>query len=367
MRVPYIDINAQHIPIKGELLAEVEKILTSGQFILGKAVEEFEKKFAELCQTKYAIGVANGTDALVLAMKVLGIGPGDEVITAPNSFLASASSIVLVGATPVFADVRDDFNIDPQAVRNAITPQTKAIIPVHLTGRPADMDAICEIANEEGIFIIEDAAQAVGATYKDKAVGSIGTMACFSLHPLKNLSASGDGGVITTNDRELKNKLLLLRNHGLKNRDECVEWSLNSRLDEVQAAILNVKLSHLESWNQRRRYLASIYQSTLVDYVVVPKDNEKEKAVYHTFIIQTEKRDDLQAFLFNNEIETKIHYPIPIHLQEAAKELNYRDGSFPVTEKQVQEILSLPIYPELGDDQVHYVCNKIVEFFKERK
>ena len=366
MKVPYINLAAQHIPIMSELLAEVESVLKTGQFILGKTVADFEKKFAEICGANFAIGVANGTDALVLALKVAGIKAGDEVITAPNSFLASASSIALAGAIPVFADVRDDFNIDPEQIKKLIGPKTKAIMPVHLTGRPADMDAIMDIANAHNLIVIEDAAQAVGASYGNKKVGSIGHLACFSLHPLKNLSAAGDGGVITTNNKLYYDKLMIMRNHGLKNRDECVYWSLNSRLDAMQAALLNVKLKYLANWTDRRRNLAAIYQDRIKDLVKVPMDSNKEKAVYHTFIIQTEFRDELQEYLLAKDIESKVHYPIPIHFQEAAKQLAYQKGDFPVTEAQVGKILSLPVYPELSDEQVHYVCDTIIEFFKNK-
>lgn len=364
MKVPYINLGLQHSLIKNELLNEIEKVITSGQFILGNYVEEFEKKFTSIAQTKYAVGVANGTDALLLSMRVLGIGKGDEVITAPNSFLASASSIALCDAVPVFADVSDDFNIDPEKIEKAITPRTKAIIPVHLTGRPANMNPILDIAVKHKLFVIEDAAQAVMAEYHGKRVGSFGHTGCFSLHPLKNLSACGDGGVITTNDETIYKKLQILRNHGLKNRDECQLWSYNSRLDSLQAAILNVKINYLENWTERRRYIASIYREKLTKYVKVPVDKSYEKAVYHTFIIQTSHRDKLKNYLLKNNIDTKIHYPVPIHLQESAKYLGYKKGDFPVTEKQVEEILSLPAYPELTDDMVNNVTDSIIEFFK---
>jgi len=363
MKVPYIDLGLQHAAIKDELMYEIEKLIVSGQFILGENVSRFEEKFASLCGVNYAIGVANGTDALMLAMKVLNIGIGDEVITAPNSFLASASSIALIGAKPVFVDVRDDFNIDPYKIESAITPKTRAIMPVHLTGKVADMEPIMEIANKHGLYVIEDAAQAVGAEYKNKKTGSLGTIGCFSLHPLKNLSAIGDGGMITCNDESIYRKLLLLRNHGLKNRDECVLWGFNSRLDSIQSVILEVKLKNLQKWTSRRREIAQLYQSSLQDIVTVPHEKEHEKAVYHTFIIQTDHRDALMEFLANNNIDTKIHYPIPIHLQSASKYLGYKNGDFPVAEKQSNRILSLPIFPGLSNDQVNYVIEKIREYY----
>jgi dTDP-4-amino-4,6-dideoxygalactose transaminase len=366
MNVPFVNLGLQNLLIKEELLDTVSGLLDSGQFILGEDLIKFERSFALMCGTKYAVGVANGTDALFLSMKVIGIQQGDEVITAPNSYLASASSIYLAGATPVFADVREDFNIDPEQIRKVISPKTKAIIPVHLTGRPADIEAILTIAQENHLAVIEDCAQAVCAEYKDKPVGSFGNLGCFSLHPLKNLSACGDGGVVTTNNEESYQKLLKARNHGLKSRDECEFWSYNSRLDNLHAAMLNVKLGKLSEWTARRREIASYYYDRLSGLdIVVPTDKPFEKAVYHTFIIQTGRRDELKKFLSERQIDTKIHYPIPIHLQEAAKYLGYRKGDFPVTENQTGTILSLPVFPELSDDQVEYVADTINKFFKE--
>ena len=367
MIIPYINLALQHRHIKQELLSATEKILMSGQFILGDEVKKFEKSFSEIAQTKYTVGVANGTDALVLSMKSLGIGNGDEVITSPNSFLASASCIALVGAKIVFADVRDDFNIAPEKVKKSITKKTKAIIAVHLTGRPADMDALMKICKRKKIHLIEDCAQAVGAEYNKKPVGSFGITGCFSLHPLKNLSATGDGGVITTNNKKIYQWLIKARNHGLKNRDECDFWSMNSRLDNLHAALLNVKLKYLDAWTKRRRKIASVYYERFKNLdMIVPHDRINEKSVYHTFIIQTKYRDELKKFLSDSGIDTKIHYPIPIHFQKAAKHLNYKKGDYPVTEKQVKTILSLPIYPELTDEQVNYISDKVIEFHKSK-
>ena len=362
MKIAYVNLGTKDPVIKTAILDAIGKVLESGQFILGESVKVFEDKFAELCQTNFALGVASGTDALLLTMKALGIGKGDEVITTPNSFLASASSIALAGATPVFADVRDDYNIDPEKIQQAITSKTKAIIPVHLTGRPADMDAIFKMTEPYKIFVIEDAAQAVRAEYKGKRVGSFGIAGCFSFHPLKNLGGCGDGGMITTNDEKLYNKLLILRNHGLINRDECEIWGYNSRLDALQAVILNVKLDHLKNWETRKREIAGIYQKRLIYCVKVPMDKSSEHAVYHTFIIQTKKRDSLKNYLMEKGIDAKIHYPIPIHLQKAAQNLGYKKGDFPVAEEQTKTILSLPIYPELTDNQVDYICDNILKF-----
>jgi len=363
MKIPYINLALQHREIKDQILQNIGKLLDSGQFILGEEVSKFEESFAKLTQCKYALGVANGTDALFLSLLAIGIKQGDEVITAPNSFLASASSIALIGATPVFADVRDDFNLDPVKVEKAITPKTKAIIVVHLTGRPADMDALMAISKKHNIPVIEDAAQAVGATYKNQPVGSFGATGCFSLHPLKNLAACGDGGVITTNDEKIYNYLLVARNHGLKNRDECSFFSYNSRLDALQAAILNVKLKELDKWTARRREIAARYQKRFSDLeMIIPIDKPEEKAVYHTFIIQTQNRNELMNYLREKGIDTKVHYPVAIHMQEAAQYLGYKKGDFPVTDKQVETILSLPVYPELTDEQINYICDSVIEF-----
>ncbi|MBU1199361.1 MAG: DegT/DnrJ/EryC1/StrS family aminotransferase [Nanoarchaeota archaeon] len=368
IRVPYIDFNAQYNEIKEEILKEITCVLEKGSFVLGKELVKFEKNFASYTGTKYALGVANGTDALFLVMKALDIGKGDEVITVPNTFIATAGAIVAAGAKPVFVDVKNDFNINPELIDNVVTKNTKAIIPVHLTGRVADMDSILEIAKKHKLHVIEDAAQSVGARYKGKRAGSFGIAAGFSLHPLKNLNAAGDAGLVTTNSGELHEKLVLLRNHGLKNRDECACWGYNSRLDCLQAVIANVKLKHLDKWTEKIREIANIYKDGLKSFVgkgiiSVPVDHPFEEPVYHTFIIQCEKRDELQAFLFEKGIKTKIHYPIPIHLHEAASGLGYKKGDFPVAEQQAKIILSLPIYPEMSDEQVAIVIDEIKSFY----
>lgn len=365
MKVPYIHLGQQHASIRKEILNSIGTLLDSGDFILGAETVKFEQRFAELTQTKHAIGVGNGTDTMILVMRALGIGQKDEVITAPNSYLASASSIALAGAKPVFADVKEDYTIDPRAIEKAITENTKAIIPVHLTGRPADMDAILKLAEKYQLHIIEDAAQAVGAQYKNKPVGSFGIAGSFSLHPLKNLGACGDAGVITTNDDALAEYLRKARTHGHSSRDEVDFWSFNSRLDNLQAAILNVKFNELENWNNRRREIAQRYQNGLKGLpLYLPVDTPDEYSVYHTFIIQTDKRDELMNHLKENEIDTKIHYPVPIHLQKAAAGLGYRKGDFPVTEKQCETILSLPVFPQLTNEQVDYVIHQIQQFFR---
>lgn len=365
MKVPYINIGIQYKDIKEEVLTSIGKLLDSGMFILGEEVSTFEKNFATYCDAKYAISVNSGTDAIILALKSYCIGKGHEVIVPPNSFLASASAVALAGATPVFADVNNDFTLDVKEVEKKITPNTKAIMPVHLTGRPADLDELTALAKKHNLIILEDAAQAVGAKYNGNKIGSIGEVTCFSLHPLKNLSAGGDGGMIVTNNEDVYNYCLTARNHGLINRDECAYWSMNSRLDAMQAALLNVKLPHSDTSNNRRREIAHRYQDALKEFVQVPLDDEKYHSVYHTFIIQTDKRNELQEYLERHDVGCKVHYPIPIHLQKAAAYLGYKKGDFPVTEKQSEQILSLPIFPELTNEQVETVITTIKNFFNQ--
>jgi len=365
IKVPYVNIAEQHMSIKAELLEAIAGVIDSGQFILGDKVEIFERRFAELSGVRFAVAVNSGTDALILALRVLGIGPGDEVITVPNSFIASTSCIVMAGAKPVFVDVREDYNMDPSKLEQAINSRTKVILPVHLTGRPADMNPITEIAKTHNLHVVEDCAQSVLAEYYGQQVGSFGTIGCFSLHPLKMLNACGDGGVLTTNDEALYQRLKIMRNHGLETRDECVIWSHNSRLDTIQAAILLVKMKYLEAWAEKRRTNAVYYQKVLMNIpgLKVPSDKPFEKATYQTFVIQTERRDELKQHLAENDIGTAIHYPIPIHLQSVANGLGYKPGSFPVSERQAERILSLPIYPELQAEQIDAVVQQIQSFY----
>ncbi len=365
-KIPYTDISQQHAAIKEKLLAAVERVIDHGKFVLGPQVEEFESRFAQLCQTKHALGVGNGTDAIILALKAVGVGPGDEVITVANTFVSTVSSIIAVGAKPVLVDVRDDYNIDPRLIEKAITPRTKALLPVHLTGRPADMDPIVSVARKHHLKVVEDCAQAVGAEYKGQKVGSLGDIGCFSFHPLKTLNACGDGGAIVTNDEQFYQKVKILRDNGMKNRSECVAWSGNSRLDTIQAAILLVKLDCLKQWTEKRIENAKFYQKELskLDSIRFPVDQPYEKAVYHTFVIQADKREALIDYLAQKGIGTKIHYPIPVHLQPVAQELGYKKGDLPVTEKQSQEILSLPVYPELSQENLAYIVQMIKEFYE---
>ena len=366
MKIPYVNIAVQHAQIKDEIINAVEKVIDSAQFILGSEVEEFEQRFAELCGVRFALGVNSGTDAIILALKSLNITSGDEVITVPNSFVTTASSIAFVGAKPVFVDVGEDYNINPEKIKERINSNTRAILPVHLTGRPANMDAILEIAKHYGLFIIEDCAQAVRAEYKGKSVGSFGDIGCFSLHPLKTLNACGDGGVLTTNSEETYKTLKILRNNGLKSRDECTFWSFNSRLDNIQAAILLVKLKYLNSWTEKRIENARFYQERLKNHphIQIPIDKPYERAVYHTFVIQTEGRNRLKEHLEQYGIGTNIHYPVPIHLQKPAREMGYKRGDFPVAERQAERILSLPIYPELTIEELEYIVEHLYISYK---
>jgi dTDP-4-amino-4,6-dideoxygalactose transaminase len=361
--VPFVDLVGQHTAMRDQLLDAVRNVLNHGQFILGPEVSEFEKRFSQYCGVHYAVGVASGTDALFLSLRALNIGPGDEVITAPNSFLASASAIVLAGARPVFVDVTNDYNLDPFLIGKVINKRSKAIMPVHLTGRPARMDEILDIAGRHGLAVIEDAAQAVGAEFYGKRVGSFGITGCFSLHPLKNLNACGDGGIITTNDETIYRYLLEARNHGLRSRNRLHFWSPNSRLDTIQAAMLLEKMQYLDEWTESRRSNARFYQERLGDMVEVPTDKSYERSVYHTFVIQTENRDNLRSYLAGKGIETGIHYPISIHLQEAAHRLGYKRGDFPVAERQAGRILSLPIWPGMSEEQLATVVKAICDFF----
>lgn len=365
-KIPYVNIAGQHAAMKAELLEAVGQVMDQGQFVLGQEVARFERRMAALCGTRFAVAVHSGTDAMILALRALGIGPGDEVITAPNSFIASASCIVMAGARPVFVDVREDSNLDPAKLEAAITPRTKAILPVHLNGRPADMGPITAIASARGLAVVEDCAEAILATYRGRRVGSFG-VGCFSLHPLKTLNACGDGGVLTTNDEQLAERFAALRNLGLRTRDECVLWSGHSRLDTLQAAILLVKLKYLDAWTRRRREHAAFYRRALagVPGVEAPDERPEEWAVYHRFVIQAERRDGLKQSLAEQGVETAIHYPIPIHLQPAAADLGYGPGSFPVTERQAGRILSLPVYPELGQGERAQVVQAIQAFYQQ--
>lgn len=364
MQVPFVDLPKQHGALREELLEAVGRVLDHGKFILGPETAELEERWARSCGTNFAIGVGDGTAALTLTLRALGIGEGDDVITASNTFVAGVSSIVHAGARPRLADVGDDFNLDPDAVEAAVTDQTKAIIAVHLAGRPARMREIGEIADEHELIVIEDAAQAFGARCQNEPVGSLGTAGCFSLHPLKTAGACGDAGMITTDNAMLAERLRLLRNHGITRRQEdCKLWGFNSRLDTLQAALVLAKWSYLEHWIDRRRCHADIYRQRLSDIVRIPTDRPDDRATYHTFPVEADHRDALAEHLQRHEIGCAIHYRTPIHLLEAACGLGYRRGDFPAAERQAERIISLPVHEGLNEEQVHYVCDVMETFY----
>ncbi|OGT25648.1 MAG: hypothetical protein A3I77_03880 [Gammaproteobacteria bacterium RIFCSPLOWO2_02_FULL_42_14] len=362
LQVPFVDFKRRYALHREEILSAVDAVFSSGNYIFGEWTEACEKQLSDYLQTPYVLTVANGTDAIILALKVLEIGASDEVIIPVNSFVATAGAVVAVGAKPVFCDVSDDLNINVNEIEKHITAKTKAIIPVHLTGRPVDMSAITAIATQHHLFVIEDAAQSIGAKFQGKMTGTIGDFGCFSLHPLKNLHVYGDGGIVVAKNQSHYAKLQLLRNHGLKDRDTCTQWGLNSRLDAVQAKLVSVGLKYLDQWNEKRRLNASKYHHGLHHLVKTPTDHHDIFSVYHNFVIQSNKRDALAQFLKNNGVDTRVHYPVPLHLQPAAKNLGYRLGDFPVAERLMNEMLSLPVHPELRDEEVNCVIEKITKF-----
>jgi len=361
--VPYTDFRAQNAGVREDLRAAFDGVLDSGQYIQGPNVSGFEREFADYVGAPFATGVANGTCSLHLVLRSMGVGPGDEVITAPNSFFASAAAIALVGATVVFADVAEDGNINPDAVEAAVTGRTRALMPVHLTGRPVNMVRIQEVANRHDLAILEDAAQAVGSTFHGQRVGSWGHAATFSLHPLKSLHAFGDAGIVTTQDEQVVQDVALRKNHGLVDRGTCATWSFNCRLDEVQAALLRVQLADLDDRIAERRRLAHRYHELLGGIVEVPVERIGEFHTYQTYMIQADRRDELQVHLRANGVEAVVHYPVPLHLQPAAEELGYVKGSFPVAEKRSERILSLPIFPGMTDAQQDIVAAQIHAFY----
>jgi dTDP-4-amino-4,6-dideoxygalactose transaminase len=363
--IPYVALKQQFAEEREDLMPRIERVLASGTWIGGNVVEAFEKEVAAFCEVDHAVALASGTDALVLGLRALGIGPGDEVITPPNSFIASTAAIVHVGATPIFADVRDDQLIDPEMVIRALSPRTKAIMPVHLSGRVCDMDILLAIARDRELFVIEDAAQAIGSRYNGRRAGTLGHIGCFSAHPLKNLNAVGDAGFLTTSDAKVAERIRWLRAHGLVDRNTAVEWGGVSRLDPIQAEILRFRLERLPTVIGRRRINAARYREVLRDIpVFMPPEPKNQLHTYHTFVVQVDERDALREFLAERQIETAIHYPIPIHLQPAAKALGFARGAFPMTERQAERIVSLPVHQYLGIDGVERVADAIAEFYE---
>jgi dTDP-4-amino-4,6-dideoxygalactose transaminase len=368
MNIPLMDLKAQYRSIRDEVLKAVEGVLEGGRYILGPEVKALEEEVAALCGVDHGVGVANGTDALVLVLDALGIGPGDEVITTPFTFFATAESISRVGATPVFVDIDPGtFNLDASELRSRITPRTKAILPVHIFGQPADMDEVMEVAKESGLWVIEDACQAIGAEYRGRKVGSLGHAACFSFFPTKNLGGYGDGGMIVTDDESLARKLRSLRVHGRTPESKYINTMLgyNSRLDELQAAILRIKLRRLKEWNEARRRKAHLYNELLQDLpIVTPVEASDRSHIYHLYIIQAEERDALIEHLNRHGIASGVYYPIPLHLQEVYRFLEYGEGSLPRVEKVAKRTLALPLYPEMTEESVRYVAEVVRRFFQ---
>lgn len=358
-----IDFRAEYLSIKKEVDSAIQRVLNSGWLILGKEVEGFEKEFARYCDVKRGVGVGSGTEALHLTLLACGIEEGDEVITVPNTAVPTVAAIDFARAKPVFVDIDPEtYGMDVSQLESKITKKTKAIIPVHLFGHPVNMDPLLKIAKKHNLKVIEDACQAHGALYKGKKVGSFGDAACFSFYPTKNLGAYGDGGMVVTNDSEIAEKVKLLRNYGQKKRYEHFLRGFNSRLDELQAAILRVKLKHLDEWIERRRSLANKYNELLKKGdVKTPVEKEYARACYHLYVIRSEKRDELQRHLQGQGVLTNIHYPIPIYLQEAYRYLGIRKGACPVAEKYARQILSLPLYPQLSVKAVEKVAKLILK------
>jgi dTDP-4-amino-4,6-dideoxygalactose transaminase len=369
LQFPFLDLKAQFASIRREVTEAVFRVLESQYFILGPEVDAFEKEVGAYSDTTYAIGCASGSDALILALLALGIGPGDEVITAPFTFFASAGSIVRVGAKPVFVDIDPHtFNLDPAGVERAITPRTKAIMPVHLFGLCAEMDDILNVASSRGIPVVEDAAQAIGARYKNRPAGSIGNLGCFSFFPSKNLGGAGDGGMLTTNDALLAEKVRLLHVHGARTKYEYELLGINSRLDAMQAAILRVKLRHLDNWSAARQKNAARYRELFGQYrlesnVTLPAAPGYSSHIYNQFTIRSNERDALREYLVSRGIPSEIYYPKPLHLQKAFAFLGHQQGDFPVSEAASLEVLSLPIFPELTDSHLRSVVSAFAGFY----
>jgi len=372
----FLDLSAQYNSIKKEIDEAIKRVLESAVFIGGKEVEEFEKEVSKFCGIKHAIGVNSGTDALFLSLKALDIGPGDEVITTPFTFIATAGVVANCGAKPVFADINPrTFNIDPSKIEEKITEKTKAILPVHLFGQMADMDEIMGIARKHNLYVIEDAAQAIGAEYGSagspqvKKVGIIGDLGCFSFFPSKNLGAYGDGGMIVTNNDKLAEKIRLLKNHGSSPKEKYLNLIVgtNSRLDALQAAVLRVKLKYLSKWSKERAEKASYYNEKLkgVGDIATPITASDRNHIFHQYTIRTKSRDELQKYLKEKEIPTMIYYPLPLHLQPAFKYLGYKAGDFPESEKVAKEVLSLPIYPEIPQETQDLITETIKEFYEK--
>ena len=364
MKVPFLDLGSHHAPFRAEFRAAIDEVIDSGAFAGGPFVAKFEEDFAAYCDCRYALGVGSGTEALWLSLLALGVGPGDEVITVPATFMATAEAISYCGAKPVFVDVDErTYTMDPARLKEAITTRTKAIMPVHLFGQPADMDPILEIARAHDLFVVEDAAQAHGAEYKGRRAGSIGDTGCFSFYPGKNLGAFGEAGAVVTNNPELQEKIRILRDHGQirKYYHTMVGW--NCRMDGIQAAVLSIKLRHLEKANELRRSHAAQYDKAFsgLDEIITPHEDPYARHVYHIYAVRVRERDEVIRRLADMGIACGIHYPVPVHLQEAYQNLGYEVGAFPVAERAAGEFVSLPMFPELTPAQVETVTEALKE------
>ena len=363
--IQMVDTKNQYLKIKKEVDAAITAVIDSSQFIQGPAVKAFEKNVEVYLGTKHAIGCASGTDALQIAMMALGIKPGDEIITTPFTFVATTETIALLGAVPVYVDIDPKtFNIDPDKIEEKITPKTKAIMPVHLYGQPVDMDRIMDIAKKHKLYVIEDAAQAMGAKYHDKLICTIGDIGCISFYPSKNLGAFGDAGMLTTNSDDLAEKIRMIISHGSKRKYYHETLGVNSRLDSIQAAILDVKLKHLDEYCDARNAAAEKYNARLKDHVEVPYVMPGVKHIFHQYSIRVKNRNAMQEFLKENGIPSMIYYPVPLHLQEAYK-YNYLPGDYPVSEEIAADIISLPMHTELDDAQIDLICSKVIEFLNK--
>ncbi|GBE06678.1 MAG TPA: DegT/DnrJ/EryC1/StrS family aminotransferase [Nitrospirae bacterium] len=364
--VQMLDLRAQYESLRQEIDAVLSEILSSGHFVLGRHVESLEREVAEYHGVKYAVGLASCTDALHLSLRALGIKEGDEVITTPFTFIAAAEAIAYVGATPVFTDIDPKtLNIDPSGIKKRVTARTKAIIPVHLFGQPADMDEIMDIARQHGLKVVEDCAQAFGAKYKNRHVAGIGDAGCYSFYPSKNLGGYGDGGMMITNDPEIFKKVRLLRNHGTTGPYKHSFIGYNSRLDEIQAAILRIKLKHIDTYNQNRRTLAELYTSIIGNSVQCPVEMPDRSHVFHQYTIRSPQREKIRESLKKSSISSVVYYPVPLHLQEAFKNLGYRKGDLVESETAAREVLSLPVYPELDPEKVRFIAEAVVKALNE--
>ncbi|MCZ6775316.1 MAG: DegT/DnrJ/EryC1/StrS family aminotransferase [Ignavibacteria bacterium] len=365
IRVPFLDLKSQYSSIKGEVNPAIQNVLDNAAFILGEEVTQFETEFALAHDARYCYGVSSGTDGNHLVLWALGVGPGDEVIIPVNTFIATAWGATLCGATPVFVDCDiDSYNIDPSEIEAKITARTKAIVAVHLYGQPADLDPLLEIARKHGLYLVEDCAQAHLAEYKRKKVGSLSDASSFSFYPGKNLGAYGEAGAVATNDSEVAAKFKMFRDHGSDRKYYHETYGHNYRMEAIQAAVLRVKLRHLQGWTEARRRNARRYDEYLrgLPVIVRPAEMNYAKHVYHLYVIRTPHREELQKHLETKGVATGLHYPVPLHLQKAFQDLGYRQGDFPVAEKVSKEILSLPMYPELTEQQIKHVCDSIMEF-----